>query len=1110
MTGRAGCFTLLVVFLSGPTDAAERFIRGESNGDGAVDISDPVHTLGFLFLHDPMSLACVDASDSNDDGELDISDPVHTLIVLFAGTLEMPFPGTEECGEDPTPDAFGCDEFSACPQVPASGIPVLDAVSSPTSESSILLSGTADSGVAIEVEGGRVLAQAVADERGIFSTPVDLHENRVNRLFVTAISENGRTAPRALSVIHDATAPGLHIDEPGEQAEVTAATITVAGRVSDVLSGFMGLSVTVDGVAANVVVGIGTNGTFERSGIPLELGENTITVEAVDAVGNSAARQIVVQRVEPCTDCYRMELVSGNAQEGTVYQELPEPLVVRVLRRDGSPFARKLVTFRVTRSDARLALSPGVLREDGLMTLQARADENGIASAYLRLGADAGCGNNRVSVTSADVEGGVSFCASALPGRATKINIGSGGSQRGATETPLPEPLRVWINDGCNGIEGVPVTFAVAQGGGKVNSEEFFTVRTSQTGHAEVSFVPGPESGNHVVIADFPQNLWGPARFTVFAATRDDETTTRFSGVVLDNTRNAIAGAHVTLTAGEEAFSTLTSATGQFSLPDTDFDPDVPSSIRPGFATLHVDGRTADCGGDCDYPELHYDEIVLTQGVDNSLPSPILLPKLPFANRVLYDGSKTVELTVPELDGLKMTVLAGSVTFPLSLVEEGVVPADNRTPTPERPLATPVELSLSQVHHDDIPMPMPDGAAPPFAWTFQPGGMVFDQERPVAIEYPNMSALPPGAAGYFLSFNHDTGQFDIVATGHVTEDGSKMVSDPGSGLTLSGWGCNCPPYAVTGDCCSGPEGDGQGGQLGGEQCGGCDPDDPAADDNEECTQDVCLNGRWRHLEIPDCCEGQPGPPCEDGVTEPWSRAAGPWLRVHGLGLLELPFSMEHRREVALGGFKQKCCDDADPCQSDIRRDVVLDGINDIVWGRSFRVIESVVVTGAEQLLSVDIGERFSVGLELTPEIHQGTCGEFTPGTVCFGATRDCCNELLPNPILNNTNATLVLSGKATVSFSVDGEVVSVPAIDTPNVVWSFLMEVERTGGLRGFDLTFPIDLVLTDLGLSVGDGAEPITVETDVGPVLLKSFVDGIVYDGVGLPRETLLVPPCN
>jgi len=36
-----------------------------------------------------------------------------------------------------------------------------------------------------------------------------------------------------------------------------------------------------------------------------------------------------------------------------------------------------------------------------------------------------------------------------------------------------------------------------------------------------------------------------------------------------------------------------------------------------------------------------------------------------------------------------------------------------------------------------------------------------------------------------MVFNHDTSRFEIVATGHVTEDGASILSDLGAGLTLA-------------------------------------------------------------------------------------------------------------------------------------------------------------------------------------------------------------------------------------------------------------------------------------------------------------------------------------
>jgi hypothetical protein len=90
------------------------FRRGDCNDDGAVDISDAVSTLGSLFLGDG-DPACDDACDSNDDGAVDLSDALATLGVLFLGEGEMPPPGRNRCGPDPTEDPLACNRYERCP-----------------------------------------------------------------------------------------------------------------------------------------------------------------------------------------------------------------------------------------------------------------------------------------------------------------------------------------------------------------------------------------------------------------------------------------------------------------------------------------------------------------------------------------------------------------------------------------------------------------------------------------------------------------------------------------------------------------------------------------------------------------------------------------------------------------------------------------------------------------------------------------------------------------------------------------------------------------------------------------------------------------------------------
>lgn len=98
---------------SGLLSAQEtHFRRGDYDQDGTLDQTDCIDTLFHLFLGEPPP-ACLDAADSNDDGAIDISDPIYGLTFLYLGGQSIPAPGHLKCGIDPTADGLGCDSYQA-------------------------------------------------------------------------------------------------------------------------------------------------------------------------------------------------------------------------------------------------------------------------------------------------------------------------------------------------------------------------------------------------------------------------------------------------------------------------------------------------------------------------------------------------------------------------------------------------------------------------------------------------------------------------------------------------------------------------------------------------------------------------------------------------------------------------------------------------------------------------------------------------------------------------------------------------------------------------------------------------------------------------------------
>jgi hypothetical protein len=80
---------------------SQLFLRGDSNRDQILNVTDMILILRYLFLG--QHLDCLDPADADDSGNLDISDMIRLADHLFGSGMLLP-PPYPNPGRDPTPD----------------------------------------------------------------------------------------------------------------------------------------------------------------------------------------------------------------------------------------------------------------------------------------------------------------------------------------------------------------------------------------------------------------------------------------------------------------------------------------------------------------------------------------------------------------------------------------------------------------------------------------------------------------------------------------------------------------------------------------------------------------------------------------------------------------------------------------------------------------------------------------------------------------------------------------------------------------------------------------------------------------------------------------------
>ena len=211
-------------------------------------------------------------------------------------------------------------------------------------------------------------------------------------------------------------------------------------------------------------------------------GANTVTASSNGLAGSP----LTFSAMGTAAPASAIGLASGNAQSGVAGGALAQPFVVVVRDAQQNPVAGFMVAFAVAQGGGTLSAS------------SVATDAQGRAATTLTLGRTAG--PNSVTATAQGLTGSpVTFSATGTAGPASAIALVSGNDQSGAAGSALPMPLVVAVRDANqNPVSGVPISFAVASGGGSLSAS---TVSTNAQGQASTVLTLGPAAGANTVTA---------------------------------------------------------------------------------------------------------------------------------------------------------------------------------------------------------------------------------------------------------------------------------------------------------------------------------------------------------------------------------------------------------------------------------------------------------------------------------------------------------------------------------------------------------------------------------------------------------------------------------
>ena len=308
--------------------------------------------------------------------------------------------------------------------------------------------------------------------------------------------------------------------------------------------------------------------------------------------------------------------------------------------------------------------------------------------------------------------------------------------------------------------DGDAITFSIASNGpiptGQLDADGNLVITPYPDDLGNFTFSVQVTDGTEVVSQDVVVNV----------VPSPDPTMTIVEGTILDVDEDPLGGVPVEL----DDIQTVTEPDGSFLF---EFDEPLEDS------TLMIFGDQLN--GAEDYPFVAEGlELVLGhevfEGTTNVIGKPIFLPAIDTANAVPIDPGVTTTVTTPAIPNAAVVVQAGSAMDGQQLFQGSV--------------------SITEVPVDRTPAALPTGLSPGLVVTIQPAQVQFTTPAPLSL--PNDAGYPPGTLLDLQSINPDTGTFDVVGTGVVSNNGT-VIDTISGGIRNSSWHFFTPPPAEPAD-----------------------------------------------------------------------------------------------------------------------------------------------------------------------------------------------------------------------------------------------------------------------------------------------------------------------